>query len=184
MLLTASDDTTVKVWDLGTGEVVRTLRGHEGYVYSADWSPDGRTIASVGRDDILRIWRNDEEPQVIEIGNARQTLAFSPDGELLATAGFGKTIGIYDSSTGDELRTLSGHENVVRSLIFSPDGRRLFSAGGDGIVKIWSTSDWVEILAIQGPERAIYDLAIDSEGQRLAAACSDGTVRIWNAHDR
>ena len=66
-----------------------------------------------------------------------RSVAFSPDGRLLASASDDKTVWLWDPATGQHQRTLTGHAGPVRSVAFSPDGRLLASAGDDGTVRLW-----------------------------------------------
>ncbi|MEE9159283.1 MAG: hypothetical protein V3U60_12955, partial [Gammaproteobacteria bacterium] len=65
------------------------------------------------------------------------TLAFSPDGKWLATAGGGNVIKLWDAKTASIKKTLNGHKDYVHGLAFSPDGARLASASRDRTIKIW-----------------------------------------------
>src|SRR5215470_11906835 len=68
-------------------------------------------------------------------------VAFSPDGKILATAGFDNAVKLWDFATGKEIKTLSGHTGPVYSVAFSPDGAVLASSGHDQTIKLWTLAD-------------------------------------------
>ena len=80
-------------------------------------------------------------------------MAFSPDGQRLASASDDQTVKIWDSATGKELFSLKGHAGGVRSVAFSPDGQRLASASLDQTVKIWDSATGKELFALKGHAR-------------------------------
>jgi WD40 repeat protein len=71
------------------------------------------------------------------------SVAFSPDGRLLASGSGDNTIKLWDVASGSEVRTLTGHTKGVNSVAFSPDGRLLASGSGDGTIRLWDISDLV-----------------------------------------
>jgi WD40 repeat protein len=78
-------------------------------------------------------------------------IAFSPDGNILASGGDDKKIRLWDLSTGQTGRQLIGHSSRIRSLTFSPDGHHLASAGDDGTVRLWGTTRGGEIQRLFEP---------------------------------
>jgi WD40 repeat protein len=130
-----------KVWDLGTGKEVFTVRGGS---LVAVWSPDGKRLATEDWEKntaLIRVYdaATGKELAVLR-GQGRDPLnhaAFSPDGKLLATAGADKTVRLWDAAAGKELAVLKGHKESVAQVHFSPDGKVLAAAAGDGTVRLW-----------------------------------------------
>jgi WD40 repeat protein/serine/threonine protein kinase len=105
-------------------------------------------------------------------------LAFSPDGKRLASAsGDGRTVKVWDASTGQEILSLKGVTNVA----FSPDGKRLASASYDSTVRLWDAASGQELRALKGHTGVVSSVAFSPDGTRLASCGADQTVRLWDA---
>jgi WD40 repeat protein len=126
-------------------------------------------------------------------GGARG-VAFSPDGCQLASAGGDKTVRIWDTTTGAEVRVLTGHTESVVSVAFSPDGHLLASGGGDNTIRVWDTATGAELYQLTGHIRPsgkvpgdpvmVWGVAFSADGCYLASAGDDGTVRVWDTETR
>jgi len=190
----ACSDKTVKVWAAATGrEELLTLKGHSGPVSSVAFSPDGRWLASgasgqgevpLGGPAEIKVWHaaTGQESLTIKVRSGPISgVAFSPDGQRLASAGHGMTGGVkvWDVSTGEELLTVK--TALVQSVAFSPDGQRLASASLDHTVKVWDAATGQQLLTLKGHTNWVKSVAFSPDGQRLASASDDQTVKVWDA---
>ncbi|MCI0462936.1 MAG: protein kinase [Gemmataceae bacterium] len=182
----------VKVWDVMTQEV-RTFGRHAGRVSAVAFSPDGKRLASAcipGSDPSLR--NGPGEIKVWDATNGQQlwtprgplrgigAVAFSPDGQRLASTSYDGTVKVWDATTGQEVFTLRGHTDGVNSVAFSPDGQRLASTSDDATVKVWDATTGKEIFTLRGHTGVVQDLAFSRDGERLASVSHDGTVKVWD----
>ena len=111
------------------------------------------------------------------------SLAFSPDGKILASGDWEKTAQLWEVDTGKELRTLGGHLGPVDSVAFSPDGKRLASlasAGAMSMIKLWDTVSGQELRTLSGHSTPVLSLALSADGSRLASGNLDARVKVWD----
>lgn len=180
------------MWDAQTGRELFACGGHA--VLSVDYSPNGKHLAGAGFDKQLVIWdaETGKELQSLQrldrMNEDSASVAYSPDGKLLAATGqFFKqgspysTIRIWDTQTGKDLVDLRGHNGDVYSVAFSPDSKRLVTGGSDRVVKIWDVETGQELSAIKGHTDIVFSAAFSADGARIVSGSYDGKVKIWDA---
>jgi WD40 repeat protein len=125
-----SRDSTVKLWDVGSGRELRTLNGHMGAVTSVAFSPDGKLLAAGSRAYTVKLWdvASGREMLVLSGDDGFTSVVFSPDGKVLA-AGRGNTIRLWDVASGRELRTLSGLSTPEQKCIGLPERKYINDSG-------------------------------------------------------
>lgn len=182
-LASGSWDKTIKIWNVATGEEIRTLKSNSYWAESVAFSPDGKTLASGGGifDKTIKLWNliTGQEIRTLK-GNLDTvtTVAFSPDGKTLASRGEYSTIKIWNVATGKEIRTLKGHSGVLCAVAFNPDGNTLASGSGDGTIKLWNVTTGEEIRTLKS-NAYVQSIAISPDGKILVSG-GDWTIKIWD----
>ena len=109
------------------------------------------------------------------------SLAFSPCGKFLITAGEDNTIRLWDSPDGIEIQTIKAHKGDIRCLAFSPEGDIFASGSWDKTIRVWQTSDCATLAEASSHEGAVNCLAFSPDGKLLFSGSEDATIKIFSA---
>ncbi|MCA9129299.1 MAG: protein kinase [Planctomycetales bacterium] len=176
-------DGTVKEFDTLTCTLQNQISKHANEVRAVAITRDNQYVASGDWSGTLHVLnRSTKEITPINTDTMNlETIALSPDCNLLAASGFDASIEIWGLSTMSRLRKLeSGHDGPVTKLEFSPDGSLLATVGRLGVVKVWQTSDFELLYSTIAHNDTIRDVDFSDDGTCLATASHDGLIKIWS----
>ena len=111
-------------------------------------------------------------------------IAWSPDGEMLASASEDRTIHLWDSETGQVRHQLSGHADWVYSVAWSPDSKRLASGGADSRVLIWSAETGQQLTQLPGHTEGVFTVAWSPDGRLVASGAMSSSILIWDVETK
>lgn len=192
-LLAVGNRSEVLLIDSGSGDLVGRLPGQTAHVTALTYSPDGRQLSVAsgepGKAGEIRFYTtstkdntNTAPTHVIkEHKDIIYNLTFSPDGKLLASCGYDRSIKLWDTASAKLVRTLQDHSDTIYGLAFSPDGQLLASAAADRAVKIWEIGTGKRLYTLGESTDWVYAVAWSPDGKRVAAGGVDKSIRVWEA---
>jgi eukaryotic-like serine/threonine-protein kinase len=177
----------VCVWDVPSRELRATVR-LEAKPIGLAYAPD-KDVVAVGTDQgTISIWDVEGPALLHTIEDAHRSdvfsLAFSADGEHLASAGYDGEAILWDADSWQLVRRLRGHTHGIRRVRFSPDDRHVASASWDRTVRLWDRASGAELHAFEGHSDFVFDVAFDPHQRFLVSGSWDGTLRIWDLETR
>ncbi|HLG64607.1 MAG TPA: hypothetical protein VKY19_21895 [Ktedonosporobacter sp.] len=185
-----------------------TYNGHTSYVVALDWQPRGSYIASAGGDGTVQVWHADTKQQLstyrdhpwllpqVNWPPTIYTVAWSPDGLYLASAGVGKNVFVWNAITGKTRALYEGHCGWLKhvfAVAWSPDGKYIASAcssaSWDKTIHIWEIDNSKTVKRLKAnynsidPNFSISTLAWSPDGKCIAAVCGNKAIRIWDSEN-
>jgi len=172
----------LKLWDVKSGDEVRSFKEQSDWVSGCAFSPDGTKFLSFGG-KVVKLWD-------IELGTIIRTFdghtspvsrcTFSPDGRKILSASTDRTLKLWETKSGDLIRTFEGHTAGVLGCAFSPNGTKILSASADGTLKIWNVSSGDVVRTFLGHSDEIKACAFSPFGDKVLSASRDKTIKLWD----
>jgi RNA polymerase sigma factor (sigma-70 family) len=194
LLASGDQANTIRIWNIAARQTTaeirsdkepQQLRGEGDAITMLAFTPDGKTLVSVGDygDGTIRVWdvNSGRERRRLrsQFGDTRH-LALSPDGKTLAVTGMSCRIALWDITTGKPLDASLGTQGAVYSVAVSPDSRQVATAGCDGVIRLWDRLSAQELRSFRAHASQIFTLAFSPDGKRLASTGAYDPARLWD----
>ncbi|MBI3465877.1 MAG: serine/threonine protein kinase, partial [Planctomycetes bacterium] len=200
---TLGSDFTVRLWDVASGQQLRSFQGHQHQVQSVAFTPDGRHAVGAGKIWAWRRWDVETGQELAGVPGDRGKpffhLALSADaGRLLSWGGKDKVLRLWDVTAGTELWNVEGFSELVSAAAFASDGRQVATGGGgryeqieqrltpgpDYSIRLWNAISGKEEFRLRGHNGFIRGLAFLPDGRRLLSGGADDVLRLWDLQTR
>jgi WD40 repeat protein/serine/threonine protein kinase len=184
-------DCVLRTWEVATGRETARSPTQKHSIWDVTYSPDGTRIATAAGNGEVKVWNvanltREELAFLLSQTDQRKTVAFSPDGRLLAAgnrqAGNVDVVKVWDLATREEVCTLRGPTGLVTKVVFSPDSRRIAASDAAGrSVRLWDIATRQELWPAVHHAEMVMTVAYSPDGRYLASGTSDGEVAVWEA---
>ena len=181
-IASGSLDSTVKLWEISTGKLIKDFKGHNSDVFSVSFSSDGKFIASGSYDHTVKLWEVSTGKLIKDFKGHNSdvfSVSFSSDGKFIASGSYDHTVKLWEVSTGKLIKDFQGHNSSVSSVSFSSDGKFIASGSYDHTVKLWEVSTGKLIKDFQGQNSFVNSVSFSSDGKFIASGSPDSTVKLW-----
>ncbi|RST82818.1 WD40 repeat domain-containing protein [Aquibium carbonis] len=184
LLLSASTDRAIKLWDMDTASLRRELGTHKEMARQALFMPDGVHALTAGDDGEI-VLRTLAEGAVVHVFaadalGAANKIAISPDGRVAVSGHRSGGVVVWDIENRRVRHVMTGHAWPVVSVALSPDGRRAVSGSIDGVLKLWDIDAGHQARDWLGHERGAYGAAFTADGLRLVTGSGDFSIKLWD----
>ncbi len=182
LVLAGGDSSTLRLYEVKTGKLIRELFGHTGYAHQAVFTPDGKQALSASGDGTLRLWDLATGKELRRFTGHKggvNSVDLTRDGKWAVSGGADKTLRLWVVATGKEVRTFEGHRDGCMGM-FSPDGKQLLTSSGDRTMRLWDVASGKELRTFEGHSAFLFGAFFVPGGKQALSYSADQTARVWD----
>ena len=182
LLAFATDNESIELVDLTTGESRHIFRGHTDIPIALSFSPDANRLISCGWDLTPIVWDVTTGEMIYQFPSQEGTVnvcVYSPDGTKIIFATDSGAISVWDAVNFTLIQILDGHRYSVGVIAFSPDGQIIASGGEDATIMLWDVSTGKLLNTLTGHHGTVSGIAFSEDGTTLISGAYDGTIHLW-----
>ena len=202
-VLSSKKDNKLKLWDVSTGKMIKTLRTVRHFqISSIAISPNGKYAITGSYDSTLKTWDISNFKEIMTFhghNGSVSSVTFSPDSRFALSGSSDGSLRLWNISTGKEVKKMEVHHqpmlavdyytgrrerqwapNPVSEVAYSPNGINALSANYDGTLSLWDVSTGREIRIFKGHNSSVYSVAISPDGKYALSGSSDSTLKLWD----
>jgi WD40 repeat protein len=183
ILISGSEDSKLKIWNLSTGKLLKTIDNDDQPIHSISLTLDGKYLATGNRNGSINIW-NLETSDLLKswqghIGNV-YALAIAPDGEKIISGGFDEELAIWKLTTGSLLNKFVGHDSWVGAIAIDVEGKNFVSGGQNNLIKVWNLPEEKLEREISTNSNSIRAIAITPDRKTIISSNYNNQIELWN----
>lgn len=186
-LANGNKDGSIRLWNIDSGKLTKTLLEHQGFINDLAFSPDGKLLASGSEEGLILMWdlkTGTHEAFLAERMGSISCVTFSRDGSMLAAGNTDGNVHLFDVATGTPKMTFTGHIKEIRQVLFSPDGEMVVSASWDGSVRLWDIHTGKSKITLSTPMGISWrELLFTDNGKLIAIRSEFDFIHLWNVTD-
>jgi WD40 repeat protein len=175
-------DTTIRVWNIETGEIISEMRAHTNTVDSVRFHPDGERLLSSSWDGLIILWDIASAERIrLYRGHSDKVymLRFLGDGSRFVSVGNDGLAILWDTETGEQIRVFE-HPSGLNGVDFSPDGKTMATSSSDNLIYLWDIESGELIRTFEGHTSSVNEVRFHPSGDFLVSTSWDDTVRVWD----
>lgn len=177
---TAHSDNVIRIWEIPSGQMLQTLKGHRSSIYCLALSQDGRQLASGAADKKVMIWdltTNQSTQTLHGHSSTVSAVAFLPDGKKLVSGSYDHSLKIWQIETGKALDTTNMHDSTILSIVISPDGQFILSANARSLI-VSRADTGKKVNELRGNGSSFRKLAVSPDGKYAVSGANE--PQIWD----
>jgi hypothetical protein len=182
-LVSVGNENGIRVWDVATGKILKTLEGHPSWIGSVVVTPDGSKAITAGGEHIIRVWdlKSGKQSASLEGHTAAiRGLALSANGRYLVSGGSDKTCRLWDLSTNKEIKRFGDGKDSIESVAITRDGGRILAGTEHGTVTVYDAKSGGMVSKFDKHVGAIvYAITVTKDGKTAISGARDTEIQVW-----